>query len=113
MALVLGVMASFFLYFFVKVSLYDILFALLVIVATMAMNLMVVPVIVTVSMFLATYTSRRGWNPDNFVMAIESVLSDGITTLARASPPSAYAFRCGGAPEGPKFPMTRLQRSSE
>ncbi|HUS77510.1 MAG TPA: hypothetical protein VM050_02445 [Patescibacteria group bacterium] len=82
MALVLGVMASFFLYFFVKVSLYDILITFLIIVATMAVNLMVVPVIITVSMFLATYTSRRGWNPDNFITAIESVLSDGKTTLA-------------------------------
>jgi len=82
MALVLGVMASFFLYFFVKVSLYDILITFLIIVATMAVNLMVVPVIITVSMFLATYTSRRGWNPDNLITSIESVLSDGKTTLA-------------------------------
>ncbi|MFB0558330.1 MAG: magnesium transporter [Candidatus Bathyarchaeia archaeon] len=45
-------------------------------------NVIVVPIIVLVSIIIAMLTSRRGWNPDNFITPIESVLSDGLTTLA-------------------------------
>jgi mgtE-like transporter len=45
-------------------------------------NIVVVPLIVLVSIGIAVLTSSRGWNPDNFITPIESVLSDGLTTLA-------------------------------
>jgi cation transporter-like permease len=31
---------------------------------------------------VAIYTFRRGWNPDNFVIPIESALADTMTTAA-------------------------------
>jgi cation transporter-like permease len=31
---------------------------------------------------VAIYTFRRGWNPDNFVIPIESSLADTLTTAA-------------------------------
>jgi cation transporter-like permease len=31
---------------------------------------------------VAIYTYRRGWNPDNFVIPIESSLADTVTTAS-------------------------------
>jgi len=45
-------------------------------------NLIAVIVIVLVSFYVAILTYRRGLDPDNFVIPIESSLADGITTVA-------------------------------
>jgi len=45
-------------------------------------NLIAVIVIVLVSFYIAILTFRRGLDPDNFVIPIESSLADGITTFA-------------------------------
>ena len=47
-----------------------------------AVNIVVVPLIVLVTIGIAVLTSSRGWNPDNFITPIVSVLSDGLTTFA-------------------------------
>jgi mgtE-like transporter len=38
--------------------------------------------IVVISFAVAIYTQKRGWDPDNFVIPIESALADGITTIS-------------------------------
>jgi len=45
-------------------------------------NLIAVIVIVLVSFYVAILTYRRGLDPDNFVIPIESSLADGVTTVA-------------------------------
>jgi len=45
-------------------------------------NTVLIPVIVVVAMATAIVTTRRGLNPDNFVIPIETSISDGLTTLA-------------------------------
>lgn len=45
-------------------------------------NLIAVIVIALVSFYVAILTFRRGLDPDNFVIPIESSLADGITTVA-------------------------------
>jgi mgtE-like transporter len=45
-------------------------------------NLIAVIAIVLVSFYVAILTFRRGLDPDNFVIPIESSLADGITTVA-------------------------------
>lgn len=45
-------------------------------------NVLAVAVMVVISFAIAIYTLRRGWNPDNFVIPIESSLADTITTGA-------------------------------
>jgi len=45
-------------------------------------NIMAVSVIVVVSMGVAFSTAARGWEPDNFIIPIESAMSDGIATAA-------------------------------
>jgi mgtE-like transporter len=45
-------------------------------------NLIAVIVIVSASFYVAILTFRRGLDPDNFVIPIESSLADGITTVA-------------------------------
>jgi len=45
-------------------------------------NLLAVLLIVAVSFALAISTHRRGWDPDNFVIPIESSLADTITTIS-------------------------------
>lgn len=47
-----------------------------------ATNLLVIPIIVMVSYAVAIETRRRGMDPDNFIIPIETSLSDGITTIA-------------------------------
>lgn len=47
-----------------------------------AVNIVVVPLIVLVTIGIAVLTSSRGWNPDNFITPIVSVLSDSLTTFA-------------------------------
>ncbi len=47
-----------------------------------ATNLLVIPVIVLVSYAVAIETRKRGMDPDNFIIPIETSLSDGITTIA-------------------------------
>ncbi|MBN2334615.1 magnesium transporter [Candidatus Bathyarchaeota archaeon] len=44
-------------------------------------NVVLIPVIVVVAMATAIVTTRRGLNPDNFVIPIETSISDGLTTL--------------------------------
>jgi mgtE-like transporter len=44
-------------------------------------NTVLIPVIVVVAMATAIVTTRRGLNPDNFVIPIETSISDGLTTL--------------------------------
>ena len=45
-------------------------------------NLLAVSLIVIISYAVAILTYRRGWDPDNFVIPIESSLADGITTIS-------------------------------
>jgi len=45
-------------------------------------NLLAVSLIVIISFTVAIFTYRRGWDPDNFVIPIESSLADGITTIS-------------------------------
>ena len=48
----------------------------------LATNLLSVSVIVILSMSIGFGTARKGWNPDNFIIPLESALSDSLTTLA-------------------------------
>jgi mgtE-like transporter len=45
-------------------------------------NGLAVSFIVVISFAVAIYTQKRGWDPDNFVIPIESSLADGITTIS-------------------------------
>ncbi len=45
-------------------------------------NIFAVSLMVLVAYAVAIFTLRRGWNPDNFVIPIESSLADTITTAA-------------------------------
>lgn len=45
-------------------------------------NFLAVWVMVFISYAVAIFTFRRGWNPDNFVIPIESSLADTVTTIA-------------------------------
>jgi mgtE-like transporter len=45
-------------------------------------NIIAVPVIVTFSYIISILTFKRGLDPDNFVIPIESSLADNITTVA-------------------------------
>jgi len=45
-------------------------------------NILAVSSIVIISYAAAILTYRRGWDPDNFVIPIESSLADGITTIS-------------------------------
>jgi mgtE-like transporter len=45
-------------------------------------NILAVVVMLFVAYAVAIYTFRRGWNPDNFVIPIESSLADTVTTAA-------------------------------
>ncbi len=45
-------------------------------------NILAVSSIVVISYAVAIFTYRRGWDPDNFVIPIESSLADGITTIS-------------------------------
>jgi mgtE-like transporter len=45
-------------------------------------NVLAVAVMLFVAYAVAIYTFRRGWNPDNFVIPIESSLADTVTTAA-------------------------------
>jgi mgtE-like transporter len=44
-------------------------------------NLMVVPIIIAISFITAIVTRRRGLDPDNFIIPIETSISDGLTTI--------------------------------
>jgi mgtE-like transporter len=48
----------------------------------LAANILAVSLMVFVAYAVAIFTFRRGWNPDNFVIPIESSLADTITTAA-------------------------------
>ena len=39
-------------------------------------------IMIFIAYTVAIYTFRRGWNPDNFVIPIESSLADTVTTAA-------------------------------
>jgi mgtE-like transporter len=45
-------------------------------------NIFAVAIMLFVAYAVAIYTFRRGWNPDNFVIPIESSLADTVTTAA-------------------------------
>ena len=45
-------------------------------------NIFAVAIMVFVAYAVAIYTFRRGWNPDNFVIPVESSLADTVTTAA-------------------------------
>jgi len=44
-------------------------------------NLMVVPLIIVISFSTAIVARRRGLDPDNFIIPIETSISDGLTTI--------------------------------
>jgi mgtE-like transporter len=44
-------------------------------------NLLIVPIIVVISFATAVITRRRGLDPDNFIIPIETSISDGMTTI--------------------------------
>lgn len=44
-------------------------------------NLLVIPLIIGISFFTAIVTRRRGLDPDNFLIPIETSISDGLTTI--------------------------------
>ena len=48
----------------------------------LATNFIAVAVIIVVSYGIAILTFRRGLDPDNFVIPIESSLADSITSIA-------------------------------
>jgi mgtE-like transporter len=45
-------------------------------------NIVAVSLIVVISFGVAIYSMGRGWDPDNFVIPIESSLADSITTIS-------------------------------
>jgi mgtE-like transporter len=45
-------------------------------------NILAVSAMVSIAYTVAILTFRRGWNPDNFVIPIESSLADTVTTAA-------------------------------
>ena len=45
-------------------------------------NFFAVVIMIFVAYAIAIYTFRRGWNPDNFVIPIESSLADTVTTAS-------------------------------
>jgi mgtE-like transporter len=45
-------------------------------------NIMAVSLMIIISFAVAIFTQKRGWNPDNFVIPIESSLTDAITTIS-------------------------------
>ncbi len=44
-------------------------------------NALAVPIMVVIAYLVAIVTYRKGWDPDNFVIPIESSLADSITTV--------------------------------
>lgn len=44
-------------------------------------NFLVVPIIIVISFATAIITRRRGLDPDNFIIPIETSISDGLTTI--------------------------------
>ena len=45
-------------------------------------NILAVPAMVIIAYAVAVSTYRRGWDPDNFVIPLESSLADSITTIS-------------------------------
>ena len=45
-------------------------------------NVLAVSIMLVIAYAVAIFTFRRGWNPDNFVIPIESSLADTMTTAA-------------------------------
>ncbi|RLI45933.1 hypothetical protein DRO69_04230 [Candidatus Bathyarchaeota archaeon] len=48
----------------------------------LATNLLAVSTMIIIAYTVAIFTYKRGWNPDNFVIPIESSLADSITTIS-------------------------------
>lgn len=48
----------------------------------LATNILAVSFMVLIAYAVAIFTYKRGWDPDNFVIPIESSLADGITTVS-------------------------------
>jgi cation transporter-like permease len=45
-------------------------------------NILAVSAMIFIAYAVAIFTYRRGWNPDNFVIPVESSLADTVTTAA-------------------------------
>lgn len=45
-------------------------------------NIFAVTIMLFIAYAISIYTFRRGWNPDNFVIPIESTMADAVTTAA-------------------------------
>ncbi|MFP3951319.1 MAG: magnesium transporter [Candidatus Bathyarchaeia archaeon] len=45
------------------------------------LNLSTIPIMTITTIMITIFTSKKGWDPDNFIIPIESALSDGVTTL--------------------------------
>jgi len=45
-------------------------------------NILAVSLMVIISFAVAIFTQKRGWDPDNFVIPIESSLADAVTTVS-------------------------------
>lgn len=45
-------------------------------------NILAVTIMLFIAYAVSIYTFRRGWNPDNFVIPIESTMADTVTTAA-------------------------------
>ena len=46
-----------------------------------AVNLLTTPLIIGISFMIAILTRRIGWDPDNFLIPIETALADGLTSM--------------------------------
>jgi len=55
-------------------------------------NILAVSVMVLIAYAVAIFTYRRGWDPDNFVIPIESSLADSITTVSLLAALSAISI---------------------
>jgi cation transporter-like permease len=55
--------------------------AYILILQLLAANFIAIAVIVTLAFLIVIMTYQQGWNPDNFVIPIESAFADGLTPL--------------------------------
>jgi mgtE-like transporter len=69
------------LYSFISSSLYGFGNLKILFLQLTATNLLTTPLIIVISLTIAILTRRRGLDPDNFLIPIETSLADGITSL--------------------------------
>ncbi|MFQ6053663.1 MAG: magnesium transporter, partial [Candidatus Bathyarchaeia archaeon] len=48
-------------------------------------NLIAIPSIILISLTVAIVTRKRGWDPDNFLIPVETSLADDLTTISLLS----------------------------